>query len=824
MKKNLLLTLSVSLLSVGGLASADFKAAGTDYSKALASQEKWSEDAANAFIEMPNSFACIIANSGADANPNAEWTSLIDEVACGLAEADPKSNATVYSKASVKSSRASNNSAQELTAWFNAQGGMRFVTDVTLKQSAETLAPFGEWYFAYYQAGMQNPTNGVWTSYTKADSGNYGYVDIAPSGNDVAILVAIEGQMDGAMDGDPNNMLHDDTYAKVLFVDGSSTNTKFLGYSSDYKRKKSDNSLVGTKSEGFIAGATSSTHYFRQNLNSAGALVAGTEACFDRSVQFETTHESGLYNVSTGKRVNLAGGFGFQKADGTRGYLGSWGVWIDGGETNFTTNNRSLAVTDDDGKSYTLKWTPGKLEQKTLTDETLANGDTFKMWYDEGGEEVTAVWNSAGNKFVLNGESTTNQDLSSTNWERYMWSDVKRAEVIWSGGSAVKLQNRKEVTFSSTLADATSTKFYSKYTGGNRHTKASSLPYSLSAFNAAENTYSLMYDNATASGSKTYHLTGSAPGGSFEPNTLYLDDGNGSLSANDKPIRFDFALNEKRNKSTDYGNSDATASFTFNESKWPGDSVALVLASEADTTGDTCDKAGGDYSGCTTYDWRFGAFPWDHATGAYDSSGAAVTLDEPIMIEYTYVASDDRNNGQTIDILTKDEYNPLSGCTDIQDGGGNTEKTPGDAETKYGESCSNVSPASYAGKKFLLEYDGQGVHGMPGLEVCTDALCSGIKYWVRLLNLKDGTELTDTKGNKYAFLSSAVSSTFKPVNDTNCSAIKFTSLANLGIESSDLPSTIDRASTDYPLPSSAWTDAPTTSKCTVTMGDTSNCN
>ena len=134
---------SVSLLSVSSLAFADFKAAGTDYSKALASQEKWSEDAANAFVSMPNSFACIIANSGADANPNAEWTALIDEVACGLAEADPKSNATVYSKASVKSSRASNKSPQELTAWFNAQGGQRFVADVTLKQSAETLAPFG---------------------------------------------------------------------------------------------------------------------------------------------------------------------------------------------------------------------------------------------------------------------------------------------------------------------------------------------------------------------------------------------------------------------------------------------------------------------------------------------------------------------------------------------------------------------------------------------------------------------------------------------------------------------------------------------------------
>ena len=98
------------------------------------------------------------------------------------------------------------------------------------------------------------------------------------------------------------------------------------------------------------------------------------------------------------------------------------------------------------------------------------------------------------------------------------------------------------------------------------------------------------------------------------------------------------------------------------------------------------------------------------------------------------------------------------------------------------------------------------------------------------MNLKDGTELTDTKGNKYVFLASGVSSAFQPaaggVND--CSDIAFTGLGTgtgkLGIAASDLPSTVDRTSTNYPLPSSAWTDAPTTSSCTVTMGDTSNCD
>jgi hypothetical protein len=117
------------------------------------------------------------------------------------------------------------------------------------------------------------------------------------------------------------------------------------------------------------------------------------------------------------------------------------------------------------------------------------------------------------------------------------------------------------------------------------------------------------------------------------------------------------------------------------------------------------------------------------------------------------------------------------------------------------------------------------VNGMPGVQACNAADCSGESYYMQLVNLKDGTELTDSKGDKYAFLGHAVSSVFKEAAGgvADCSAISFTTLAQLGIAASDIPSTIDRASTDYPLPSSAWADEPTTSKCTVTMGDTSGC-
>ena len=380
MKKNLLLTFSASLISLGSVVSADFKASGTDYSNALASQEKWSEDAANEFVTMPNSFACIISNSGAVDNPNGNWTSLIDEAACGLAEPDPK-GATVYSSSAMKSSRASNTSPQEVTAWFNAQGGSRYIADVTLKNGADSLPPFGEWYFSFYRAGELN--SGTWTTYTKDTAKEFGYVDIGKSGNDVAILVATEMEIDENIGGQ-NVVIDDDTYAKVVFVGGSSDNTKFVGKTNNVITLKSNGANTGFGS-GYemIAGATSANYYFRQNLDSSGNLVANTNACFDRTQQFETAHQGMLFDATTGKKVNLTGGFGFTKADGTRGYLGSWGVWIDGGDTNFTTNSRSLAITNDDGVNYSIKWAPGKLQEKTLSEDTLANGDTFKMWYDE---------------------------------------------------------------------------------------------------------------------------------------------------------------------------------------------------------------------------------------------------------------------------------------------------------------------------------------------------------------------------------------------------------------------------------------------------------
>ena len=803
MKKNLLLTASASLLLIGGIASADFKASGTAYSKALAAQEKWTNDAANEFVSMPNSFACIISNSGGDVNPNATWTALIDEVACGLADADPKSKAIKYSRAAMKSSRASSNSAQEVTSWFNAQGGMRYIADVTLKQGAETLAPFGEWYFSFYNAGILN--SGTWTDYTKDTSTQYGYVDIGPSGDDVSILVSEEGKEPGAkVGGNPNNFYHKDQYAKVLFVGGSSANTKFLGKTYDHETVIASGAATGTPTTAYVAGATNATHYYRRNLDASFNAV-GTPACFDRSQQFETVHESGLYNLTTGAKKTLNGGFGFKKSDGTRGYLGQWGAWLDSDAATFTPTNTSVDVTDDDATSFTLKWSPGSLIQRSFTDDTLSDGDTFEDFYygrEVGGSWTEdhikkAVWDDGNDRFTFTKKSDNSTiNVSSSTWGIWMWSPVKRASVVWKTGTTVKMENTKNVLFSSTYADATSTKFVSEQTGYMDHTNPASLPYSLSAFNGVSEIRDMFFHEATANARKTYFLTGSTPGTGLEANTLYLDNGDDALTTADKPVRFDFTINDKQTQTTNYSDS-ATASYSEDGAKNPFGRIDLYLASEASDANPT------------KYVWEFSAPNWAHSTTAYNADGTVVTLDDPIIINYTYVATDDRNNGMAMTIVSEDDNNPLLGCT-VSSGV---------------STCANVQAASYAGVKFQLEYDGMRVNGMPGVQACNAADCSGESYYMQLVNLKDGTELTDSKGDKYAFLGHAVSSVFKEAAGgvADCSAISFTTLAQLGIAASDIPSTIDRASTDYPLPSSAWADEPTTSKCTVTMGDTSGC-
>ena len=74
-----------------------------------------------------------------------------------------------------------------------------------------------------------------------------------------------------------------------------------------------------------------------------------------------------MYDNVTGAEVDISGSFGFTYASGAkRGYMGHWGVHMDGGNTDYPTLSSSVAIvqesTDD---NMTLYAAPGRLTKLT---------------------------------------------------------------------------------------------------------------------------------------------------------------------------------------------------------------------------------------------------------------------------------------------------------------------------------------------------------------------------------------------------------------------------------------------------------------------------
>ena len=816
--KKLLLCSTIFTGILAGQLNAEYLDADSEYQKDLSAQESWSEDMSNMFLQLPNSFACIISNSGPDVNPTTKgWTALIDEVACGLEISDPNKTGVTYSKAKMSSDRASNDSPQEVSAWFNALNGDRYITNTILRQSSDDLAPFGSWYFSFIKAYDGDDYSTELTSDTTDD---FGFVDIAAVGSNIEIKTAQQFKGSDEYGEDEGSQR-----AIVRFKDGDPDNTVFIG-ENEWSFVSNDGNY---QDSGYmaVAGATNKTHYYRVGLKGSAenpAIDTDTAACFSRENKFTTAHDMMLYDPETGDRIDLVSGFDITTDDGDNGYYSRWGLWVEGDDILFSPKNASNASKRRDGTEVNLKWAPGKLERENYLTETLSDGDQFEAWIDVSGfsGQVYLEWDATNSAFGYQSKEDENKVgfISSTDWGIWMWSRSKRTSVIWEGGDEIKIRQARNVIWDDKFTSAASTKFVSRWEW-NDLTDPDILPVSYSEFssNGEDNLtdFDCVDNNGTNCEEKTYHLTGNEPGTGYEANTLYLDTGDGVLSSSDKPVRFDFAINNPQDTVLDY--SDNSLSDYNNDGGWPGRGIQLVLASDIGTV-TNCDV--GNYSGCDSYQWQTGAMPWDQSVTAFDGSGVRIKLDDEIVFQLTYDVSDDRNADITIGSLsTQDVWNPIPGCEIVTDD---------DSGDPLYQTCSDISVEAANGQKFMLEYDGQRLHGLPGMYVCDAPDCStGNGYWMNLLNLKDGTKLTSTDDKEYVVLAHAESVQFLATDISECAGtgpddtLVFTSLDDIGLGDPEEYPVLERASNDYPLPSISWTDQPEASACTVTMGDTSDC-
>lgn len=749
--------ISVAMTSTAFHANAAYNDAGTAYS--TFNVDEWTEDSANELISLTNSFACIIKNSRGELaqHVNGTWSALIDEVACGLAD-DNSQGGKKLANAVMRSTRASNTSPVESTSWFESSTGDRFIANVTISTSTDDLPPFGAWYFSFYKERAAGSNTSVDLTVNNLNTVQNGFTEIAQDGDDISINVAEFYTETG----------YSNTNAATFSIIGGNTDTvKFLG--------KTTTVTGGTTTVGGTAGQTDANFYYKASVNNSGVVDTATDQCLSRSVQWANNYNYRLFDATTGAAVNLEAGYGFKTADNTRGYLGAWGVWFDGNAYPFLPSSPSLTITKNtDGTQNTLKWSPGSLSAKDEVTETLANGDSFR-WFGPSPNSNTWAdyfisWDAGNSRFDVEDKDGNDQgdllgsDITTDPYLGWLWSDLKRASVYWDGTTTVRSYIKSKRNATSTEASATSTTFRctaSDCPGGSNTTMARTTYISQASagfMNGAQNDY--------------YFYTGQTPGGSFEPFTMYHDtDDSAALSAGDTPLRFDFKVSED-DQYTDFSDNGTGA---YSSAPWPYESFELIKQSDIGTGSCALNAT----ATCTKYEWSIGGYPWDNDLMMYNAASTAIALDEPIMFNYTYDETHDSNETATITFTTTSDYNPVKSlCT----------------ESSGTYTCNTVETSDLDGRKFMLEYDGENLNGLPGVdsEGGTDTI------YLKLVNLENGTTLTDTNNNSYVTKAVEIGYSFTSVAMSNCAAIDFANVSEIGFSMSGVPDITDN--TNYPRP------------------------
>ena len=820
MKKFLTTSVSLFALSLSPVMAQSFSDAGTDYTNTTA--EFWTEDQANDLVAMPDSFACIIKNSRGDLLPNGTWEALIDEEECFGGEGDDDggangsggstnqqaSNQTEYARVKMVSERASNDVDQEITAFFESTDGGNYIASVDMNAGPSDNNPLGEWYFAFFNAGTDD------APVTVDNADNYGFVNIEENADGDVIVSAADVYDDGSFS---------ETQASIVKYDG--TNVAFAGLI--------DENNVGN----LLAGKTNDDYYYRVQFNNVntdgiksgditalgGLLTAGTtEACYERGNEWESVNRYALFNED-GSIVSMTGGFGFETTgdNPVRGYLGNWGVWLDSESVLFTPTNSSADIESyvadsDDPVSRSLNWAAGELFRVEKLTEPLANGAQFQTWRFDNQtfsfDEVYATYDSTDNEFdytlVSNQSSGIVGTLSasaavSAPWEAEFWSNEKQTMVRWDAQAVLDDADADQIIFTQTISVSAEDDFLddsSLPTFKNVESNApnGSMPLSYSDYS---NDSGAGFDGT--SDDETYILSGANPGTGLEARTLYLESGDAAgLDTNDDPVRFDFAM------TMDYqncSNSSCMGRYTpftsgasaadYTSYNWPQKSVRLYDVSDADCSSDIND------ADCTHYEWRFGANTWDNSILAFNADNTLVTVSPPKRFSYTHAEANERNGTRTLTLQDDGGY-------------GLTENSDNDFE---------VDQSTFDGNKFVMEYDGTSLHGLPAT---FDMTSGDWGAFVSLVNLADGTQLTDSTGSNYRVKATEVSQTFQtaPLSDCATAGVTFTDPTSLGISFDEIPDIEDE--TTYPRPTEAWSDAPADDAltCTVTHGDPGNCS
>ena len=386
----------------------------TDHAKEIT----YVQDATSEGIGQLNSILCYIKSMGASQMVNeGDYAALVDEAQC---DGDSRSDAgksgssnegesaPQYSRNTVRAERDSDNDPMIVRAWVpvNAGSGGTPATvyaRVSASEAPSTSNPYGVFRMDFC-GKISGQSSCAFNGFIDASSAGIQYFEresMGPGQNDDRALQLTRDSATGTGQGALNN-------TPPVGVGKTFT----FAYDSAYFRRAD--------------GATDQC--FARDRNDPGVR--------------ESAWRYGLYDATTGARVDRNGGFPVKYTSGTsayQGYVGYYGMHFPGGVAvpNGATVTKQNFSANDAGESYTLVKTDGKLTKFTKNSTSLDGIKNVRFNFSAFGADVPGVAGTQGKqleaywdggKFVLTGETACGangckanstgypQDTSGTGW------------------------------------------------------------------------------------------------------------------------------------------------------------------------------------------------------------------------------------------------------------------------------------------------------------------------------------------------------------------------------------------------------------------------
>lgn len=582
-------------------------------------QHSYVEDHTSEGIEQVNMITCFMGAMKPDALVNqGDYLALIDDSKCDTSGRDSSGNsgatsagasASRYVTATLNSSRASNNDPMIVKTWVEeSDEGQQMTIHVhTSASQAPTVSdPYGVFRLDFCGKPDGGGSNCMFNGFLQATGGSVNYYE--------------QGSMDGGSE----------TVALSLTATGTDAGSGRM--------------LVQQSFNMFNSSADYSfafnSDYFRRS--------DGTDdLCFSRDARDPQTGFSvwryGLYDASTGERVNRNSGFPIEYTHDNvtyHGYMGYWGLWLPQEVMTNLSSGATVNKVDYDtgapvGTPYTLVKADGKLTKYTRHSKTLSQISKlrFTYWASSNnappglsnyapGNQYQMHWDEVNKQFVISGA----QNCGSNGCTMNAFTPVNVPISYWKSEYAFGLFG------------------WSQSIGGDVFIDINALSTDGSNSSSVEVSYrtqDLVYPSQYANIGQLYCIADCpTPAGIAGGNPFGSTEGN----FNPTPLAnlVSYTLNASSGNLEHNGSAvSAAANSLSGRFQWgvrTGRLFPVSNAGSVDAADGSSDNSYQEWSVDqlnTYYVWETGPNAWNQFSAVKDSSDNFVTFDPPLSVNFT---------------------------------------------------------------------------------------------------------------------------------------------------------------------------------------------